>query len=288
MNPFPLAPGRLVVVLRAVATLGVAASLLGVLAGWLLIGRTASALQASLELTDETLTALDASAGVADDAIAALGVSLGALEATASDLDGAFDDGQALMTELAVLVRDDVAGSVAAVEGALPGLITAGATIDATLGALSSLPFGPDYDPEQSFGQSLEGVQASLEGLPARLQVQADLIEATGASLADVGDGVAELSAEVAGFETTLGATAELLATYDATIAEGRSVVAEARDDLGSQLWLARMAVVLAAVAFAAMQVVPLQMAAMVDRRVDGGAQRTADRSAERPAERSA
>lgn len=268
MNLFPLPPSRLVVVLRGVAVLGLVASLVGLLAGWVLLGRTADALAASLELTDDTLAALDASAGVADDAVAALAVTLGTLEGTAAELDVAFDDGEQLMHELAAVVRDDVATSLVAVDSSLPGLITVAGTIDATLGALSSLPFGPDYAPEESFAASLVELQASLEGLPERLAEQADLIDETGTSLGGVGAGVGELTTELAAFDDTLAQTSALLATYDTTITEGREVVAAARDDLVSGIGLARVAVVLAALAFAAMQVVPLQMAAMVDRQI--------------------
>jgi hypothetical protein len=175
MALFPLAPARLVVVLRTVACLGLAAALLGATAGWVLIGRTSAALEASLALTSDTLEALDASAGVASDTIATLGISLRTLEQTATDLDAAFDDGQMLMGELATLVREDVADSVGAIDDSLPGLITVAGTIDSTLSALSSLPFGPSYNPGESFAASLGDLQTSLDGLPERLVDQADL-----------------------------------------------------------------------------------------------------------------
>ncbi|WP_370324896.1 hypothetical protein [Euzebya sp.] len=284
MAVFPLPPRRLAIVLRTVAGLGLAAAVLGLIAGWLLLGRTGDALAASLELTDETLTALDASAGVAEETVAALAVSLRTLEATSTDLDTAFDDGELLMRELADLVRDDVASSVGAVEDSLPGLITVAGTIDSTLQALSSLPIGPDYDPAQSFADSLRTLQGSVDGLDSQLVDQADVIEQTAGSLADVGAGVGDLAGEIASFDAALTDTAELLGTYDATIAEGRDLVAQATDDLGSQLVVTRMALVLLAVAFAAMQVVPLQMAAMVDR-VDarGGPDRRRRRRSIRP-----
>lgn len=267
MPLLPLPARRLTTVLRAVAVLGLLASLVGGVAGWIVLGRTAGALEASLALTEDTLAALDASAGVADDAVGALAASLSSLERTATDLDRAIDDGELLLEELAVLVREDVAGSVAAVDGSLPGLITVAGTIDTTLGTLSALPFGPDYDPEQTFSESLRALDGSLDGLPEQLVDQSALVEDAAASLGEVGGGVAELAAELAAFDDSLSATAELLGTYDETIAEGQQLVADARDDLLAQLWLSRAAVALLALAFAAMQVVPLQMAAMVDRR---------------------
>ncbi len=262
MSLLPLPPARVVLVMRAVAVLGLVAAVVGGAAGWLLLGRTQAALDASLDLTADTLQALDASAGVAADSIDALAVTLSAVEQTSADLDTAFADGEALTRELADLVRGDVAGSIRAVDGSLPGLITVAGTIDTTLGALSQLPFGPAYDPEQSFRASLQTLSDSLDGLPDRLVTQADLIDDTSTSLGDVGEGVAGLAAELAGFETTLTETTRLLDTYETTITDGQALVAASRDDLGGVLVAARVGVVLLALAFAALQVVPLHLAA--------------------------
>jgi methyl-accepting chemotaxis protein len=248
-----------------VATIGILAALFGAVSGWLLLGRTSAALDASLDLTDDTLAALDASAGVASDTIETLAVSLRALEQTSVDLDGAFADGQALTRELADIVRGDVADSLRAVDDSLPGLIRVAGTIDTTLAALSRLPFGPTYDPQESFADSLRVLSVSLDGLPERLVEQAALIDQTAESLGSVGEGVGDLADELVGFEATLQQSADLLATYDETIGEGQALVEQSRDDLGGQLVFARFAVVLFAVAFAGLQIVPLQLAAMAE-----------------------
>ena len=265
MSLFPLPMNRAPTIFRAVAVAGLVAALVGTVAGWVLLSRTSDALAASLDLTGDTLEALDASSGVAEDTIAALSVSLATLEQTAADLDGAFDDGEALMTELAGVVRTDVAASISAVEASLPGLIQVAGTVDRTLTALNNLPIGPSYNPEESFADGLEELASSLDGLPERLSEQADLIEQTGGSLAEVGDGVGELTRELAAFDTTLAQTAELLGTYDETIIEGRDLVEQASADLGRQVAFVRVALVLFALAFAALQVVPLHMAAVLE-----------------------
>lgn len=264
MSPFPLSPTRLIVVLRIVVWLGLAAAVLGLLTGWIVIGRTSETLLASLELTDDSLEALDASAGLADDTIAALSVSLQTLQDTSTDLDGAFLEGETLMRELADLVRNDVASSISAVDASLPGLINVAGTIDQTLGALSGLPFGPDYNPEENFSDSLVTLSQSLDGLPDRLGEQATLLDSTADSLVEVGDGIGSLSEELATFEAPLSRTAELLSSYDKTIGEGRDLVDQSRTDLEEQLVITRIAVVFTALALAGLQVVPLQMAAMV------------------------
>lgn len=275
LSPSPArAPG----VLRGVAALGLLAALVGGVVGWVLLGQVGVALEDSLDLTRETLVALDASAGVASESLEALGASLGALERTAGSLDTAFDDGEALLTELSTVVREDVADALAAVDDTLPGLIRVAGTIDGTLATLSSLPFGPSYDPEQSFADALRGLETSLDGLPTRLREQADLIDTSAANLGEVGRGVSALAAELSAFDEALVQSAALLSTYDETIAEGTLLVQEASASVGSQLRWGRAAVVLLALAFAAGQLVPLQMAALaatVSDSRDGGSSTT-------------
>ena len=260
MRLFPLRPAVLVRVLQAVATIGLLAAIVGTVVGWGLLGQAEAALEDSLTLTSDTLVALDASAGVAADSIETLGTSLAALEETATSLDTAFDEGEVLMEDLAELVRRDVAESLTAVDDALPGLIRVAGTIDT---ALSSLPFGPAYDPTESFADALRTLDVSLDGLPDRLREQADQIDATAGSLGDVGEGVSDLASDLAGFDATLADTAELLDTYSTTIEEGTALVEETTEQLGRQLVFGRIALVLLGVAFALLQVVPLQMAAV-------------------------
>lgn len=279
MSPFPLSPTRLIVVLRIVVWVGITAAVLGLLTGWIVIARTSDALLASLELTDDSLEALDASAGLADDTIASLSISLQTLQDTSTDLDGAFVEGETLMRELADLVRNDVASSIDAVDASLPGLINVAGTIDQTLGALSGLPFGPTYNPEENFSESLETLSQSLDGLPDRLGEQANLLDSTADNLVEVGDGIGSLSEELASFEAPLSRTEALLSSYDQTIGEGRGVVDQARTDLEEQLVITRIAVVFTALALAGLQVVPLQMAAMVRQQLREEAASKEDRS---------
>ncbi len=259
----PLPTRLLVPALRSVAVLGLVAALLGLVVGWGLLTQAGTALEQSLVLTGDTLEALDASAGVAADSVEVLGTSLAGLRDTADALDTAFADGEVLLTDLGELIRRDVAESVQAIDAALPGLIRVASTIDTTLSALSSLPFGPAYDPSESFADALRTLGVSLDGLPEQLQEQATLIESSAASLGDVGDGVGDLVEDLSAFDATLADTAELLDTYETTITEGSALVEEAADGFGRQIGLGRVVVVLFCLAFAGLQLVPLHLAAV-------------------------
>ena len=156
---------------------------------------------------------------------------------------------------------------------------------DLTLSALSNLPFGPAYDPAESFADALRTLDVSLDGLPDRLREQADQIDATASSLGDVGDGVSDLASDLAGFDATLADTSELLDTYATTIEAGTALVEETTEELGRQLVFGRIAVVLLGVAFALLQVVPLQMAAVAAagmRDADGAARPVAGGAGDR------
>lgn len=261
----PLPPHRLVPLLRGVAAVGLLAALMGLVVGWGLLSQAGTALEESLVLTSDTLEALDASAGVAADSVEVLGTSLAGLADTADALDTAFDDGELLLEDLGELVRRDVAESIAAIDDALPGLIRVASTIDTTLSALSALPFGPSYDPSESFADALRTLGVSLEGLPEQLEEQAGLIESSADSLGQVGEGVSDLVDDLAGFQVTLDDTAALLETYDTTLAEGTTLVAEAADGFGRQIVLGKVVVVLFCLAFAGAQLVPLHIAAVAD-----------------------
>lgn len=259
--PPPSAP-RSARLLRTVAVLGVIAAVAGGLSGWVLLDRLGSSLDASLSLTEDALVALDASAGIAADTVDTLGASLRTLETTADELEGAFDDGELLMSELAVIIEEDVAGSLRAVEDALPAVTSAARVVDTTLASLQSLPFvDVSYDPERTLGGSLGALEESVQGLPDRLVEQAALLQTTAEQLGDVGTGVTDLATELAAFEQTLASTSDVLATYDETITEGQALVAETSEDLGSQIRIAKAALVLLALAFAAVQAAPWQLA---------------------------
>lgn len=262
MNLLPTSHASLQRLFQATAVVGVLAGLLGLVVGWGLLTQARVALEDSLTLTADTLAALDATAGVAADSVEALSVSLASLETTAESLDQAFEEGEVLLEDLADVVRGDVAGSLRAVDDALPGLISVAGTIDATLSTLSRLPLGPTYDPSQSFQSSLRALDGSLDGLPDRLVEQADQVDQASRAIGDVGQGVAELVLVLGTFDATLADTTELLDTYEQTIGDGRLLVEQAADRLGTQFALGRVALVLLVVAFLMLQAVPLHLAA--------------------------
>lgn len=250
-----LSAGR---VLLVVGVIGVLAGLGGIILGQLLITSADDALSRSLVLTGETLEALEDAVVVAEGTVVLVEGGLRQAEATTEDLVGTVDDGAMLLRNIGDLTEDQLAGSLAAFEQSLPGLIDAAGVIDSTLTALATLPFGPSYDPEEPFDDSLRELQASLDGLPEDLREQALLLRETGESLDEVGAGTAEISRDLAAIRTGLDGALEVLRSSTAQATSARELVADTREGLGRQLLLARVLVVLLGLTTAAAQIVPL------------------------------
>ena len=243
-----------------VAALGVIAAVVGTVVGWRLLTTAGTALGRSLELTTDTLDALDTSIDLASSTLDVVGGTLADVEATAGALEETLADSGDLLGETADLAREDVAGSLESVEGALPALIQVAGTIDTTLRALSTLPFGPEYDPEEPFDRSLVRVQESLVGLPGELRRQGDLIDAAAANLEGVGAGVEGLVSGLADLDQGLQDALGLLADYRGTAQQGRDVVQASADEVQRQVVAARIALVLFGFAFAGLQTVPYHL----------------------------
>jgi ABC-type transporter Mla subunit MlaD len=244
----------------AVGVVGIVASLLGMLVAVAVTAELDRSMRRSLALTGEALEALDASVDVAEETVILVERSLASTEATTRDLVAAFEDGEALLEATADLSEGQIASSLEAVDDALPTLIEVAEVMDATLRALSALPFGPSYDPNEPFDESLRAVQAELDGLPEDLRVQAALIREAGANLGTVGVGTEAIADDLAGLRDTLDTAASVLGDYARTADEARALVQDSESDLGRQLFTLRLLIVAGGLAVAAGQVVPLSI----------------------------
>jgi hypothetical protein len=243
-----------------VGVLGVLTGLGGIVVGQLLISSADRALSQSLVLTGETLDALQDTIVVTEQTVALVEDGLGQAETTTADLAGTVGDGATLLRSTADLTENQIAESLGAFEASLPGLIDAAAVIDTTLSALAGLPFGPTYDPDQPFDESLRELQASLDGVPEDLREQAVLLRQTGDSLDEVGVGTTAIARDLGAIRTGLGEALVVLRGSTATAVSARAVIADTQEGLATQLTLARVLVVLLGLTTAAGQIVPLAL----------------------------
>lgn len=244
----PWAPGvnRSVLgrVFLGIGVVGVVLSLVGIVAGLRLLSQLEGALDDSLTLTAEALEVVDASVGVTDDAVGSVTEAIGRTEATTRRLSTGIDDAVVVLDATADLTEDDLAGTLESVEGTLPALIDVAAVIDRTLSALSAAPFGPNYDPDERFDDSLRSIQGDLDGLPESLREQAGLVRDASASLSDVGSGTVAIADDLAELEVALREAGTLLDEYSVTATDARALVDDRRQELEGGFGLSRVLVV--------------------------------------------
>lgn len=245
-------------VLLGVGGVGVAVSIVGSVVGLALLAELDGALKGSLGLTAEAVEAISSSVELAEDTTAVLEDGLQQTEATIRDLERAFADAEALLGATADISEHQVAGSVEAFERALPALINASTVIDRTLTALSAVPFGPGYSPQEPFDDSLRSLQAEMAGLSDQLRQQAALMHEGRASLGAVRSGTEAVADDLVTVHEALGSALVLLGDYSATAVEAGDLVGGSDDRIGRRLDLSRVLIVVLGATVLAGQVVPL------------------------------
>jgi hypothetical protein len=252
-----LAAGRLLV---GLGIIGLLASLGGILIGRSLLAEADLAMQRSLALTGESLEALEASIQVAEETVVLIEGGLEQAEVTTRALVGTVEEGSVLLEATAELTEDRVAGGLEAVDDALPSLIQVAAVIDRTLSALSSVPFGPSYNPDEPFDQSIREIQRSIAGVPEDLREQAVLIRAAGENLGEVAIGTEAIADDLSAIRTGMAGAVDVLGDYTVTAAGASELIADTRDGLGDQVRLARWLITLLGLVIAAGQIIPLAL----------------------------
>jgi hypothetical protein len=242
--------------LVVVGIVGVVAALVATVVGVRLLGQLDRALTDSVAVASDAIDALGATVEIAGDTTRQLTVTLERTATTTRDLSGAIGDAEVVLRATAEVSEDQIAGSVAGVEDALPALVQVAAVVDRTLSALTLVPFGPDYDPEEPLDDSLRTVQAELDGLPEALREQADLVRDASRDLRTVRVGTGAIADDLDGLVATLEGTIELLERYEATAGDARDLVAG--QELTGQLTAARVLVLILGMAVALGQLVPV------------------------------
>lgn len=213
---------------RAAALLTAVLALTLTFAGWMLIstlGRlgtlssphTFDTLHRTLDVTVETTATLEDSMSDLDQLVG----SIAASSATTAEF----------VADTATITSGRISGSLAAIEGAMPGLIDAGAVVDDTLSTLSL--FGVDYRPEVGFDDALREVASSIDGLSEDVAAQGDTLHGLVPEVELVG----ETSARLVG---RIRDTRAQLETAERLFDEYRVILTDAERSLGSESQLLR------------------------------------------------
>jgi hypothetical protein len=246
--------GRLMIVLGVV---GAIVAVAGTVAGWVFVGQVASASDDSLQVTVQALDAVDDTIDLAEEVLTSTVEAVDALNGTLEAVSSSFDTATTAIDEIASLA-DTLGPSLDDAGATVRTLESIGGQIDDALGALSSLPIGPDYDPDNGLGDTFGRLAGTLEELPPQL-------ESTATSLTDFTGDAGELQAELDRFATAVGDiavdlrdTGTLVDRYRDSVADARALAVGSMDDLDLNVTLMRVLLVVGGATLLLAQIVPL------------------------------
>jgi hypothetical protein len=231
--------------IRAAGMTMIAVGILGLVLGLVLIQALTSDLRATVGATGSAVDTIEETVIVVGDlADGASGALTSASDAAASAADATALTSEALV-EVATFLEGELAPNVEAIHRSIPGAIDAADAIDSTLGALSL--FGLDYSPEEPFAESLRRIESALDGLPAEIRGQAEVLKDLGPAAGGAASDVTVLADDLAEMTATLGEMKALSARYAASVTEAETAVDETAGSLDQTVLLLRVVVVLAA-----------------------------------------
>jgi hypothetical protein len=238
---------------------GLVAALVAAVLGTTIVLTVSNSMDRSLVVTSDAVTAADETVALAADTIGIVSDSFDTLVPSAAVAATAFDDAAAVVGDTTAVVTGDVPDALDAVLAAMPALESTASVID---GALRVLRFvGVDYDPDVPFEDAVAQLEAAIEPLPEQLRAQGEPLDALADDFEEFGSATAEISDDLVALQLQLDEAERLLGTYASTAAAATAVVADIRSDLVWQRWLMAGVVVLVALGFAAIQIVPLTLA---------------------------
>jgi hypothetical protein len=232
--------------LVAVGLVAIVASLTGLLLGLVMVDNLSDYLEESVAVTESALGAVDETLGliesVTTEVEGAIGSAAGSVASVAEAAASAGSD----LESVADFLDGELHDSIQALLDTMPAAIQTAGVIDNTLSALSFV--GVDYDPAQPFDESLMAVEAALEGIPAQLGAQAQVIR----GLVPISQQFAEDAAATAeSFETLsdeLASSEQVVDSYRAALDQAQAVVERTSSSLSSSTWLLRLIIVLTTV----------------------------------------
>jgi ABC-type transporter Mla subunit MlaD len=259
-------PQRAPTILRSIAIAGVLVAIIGTVVIWLFLGDLEDTTDRSLLIGEQATVTLNETIDVAEQVLSAVDDGLSTVQATLGTIDDVLQSTAGLA---------DATGSLSAtlpatfenIDAALATVQNLGETVDSTLSALSSLPFGPDYSPDVPFPDAIGNLRAALDPISQQLTTISTELQNFAAGSGDLNAEIDSLVADVERTRDALAGTDDLLAEYRQTTTEAGRLAAETRDNLSGSVL--RMRIVLIALAFllAVSQFVPWTMATLIEDR---------------------
>jgi ABC-type transporter Mla subunit MlaD len=256
-------------ILRSIAVAGVLVAIIGTIVIWVFLSDLEETTDRSLLIGEQAAVTLEDTIDVAGQVLDAVDEGLLTVQSTLSTLDDVLQSTAGLA---------DATGSLSAtlptsfdnIDAALATVQNLGETVDSTLAALSSLPFGPDYNPAVAFPEAVGDLREALDPISAQLTTISGELQNFASGSDDLTAQIDALSADVARTRDALSGTDDLLAQYRQATTEAGQLAADTRDQLSGSMTRMRITLVALALLLALSEFVPWTLAALLDdRRVE-------------------
>ena len=241
----------------AVSIIGLVAAVAGVAVAWRLLAGLNSATADTLAVTVDALDSIADTIDVADGTVTATSAALSELEVTLSTLAVSLDDGAAVIADTGQLT-ETAAPALADATVTLRQMESVGERIDGFLDAVANIPFTPEFDPEGGLGATFGRLADDIDPLDEELAATARSLETFEGSLTDLRADVDALVVTIGEVNEELSAGEELLVQYRDDVSSARQLALSSQADLQTDQTMLRWLILLAGVAFALAQIVPL------------------------------
>ena len=259
-------PQRAPTILRSIAIAGVLVAIIGTVVVWLFLGDLEQTTDRSLLIGEQATVTLNETIDVAEQVLDAVDDGLSTVEATLGTIDEVLQSTAGLADATGSL-SSALPGTFENIDAALATVENLAETVDSTLSALSSIPFGPDYDPDVPFPEAVGNLRAALDPISEQLARISTELDNFAAGSGDLNAEIDSLVADVDRTRDALAGTDDLLAQYRQTTTEAGQLAAETRDNLSGSVTRMRITLIGLALLLALSQFVPWTMAALIEER---------------------
>jgi hypothetical protein len=249
----PITAGRIMV---AVAVIGVVVGVVGTVVGWRLAGSLRDGVDESLFVATESLVTVDESITVVSRLVTDLERGLRTTEEIVQEVSRAVEQSSGSLDAIAASMPR-LAEGITTMRDELVSVAGAAETLEGVITAFGRLPGIPPYRPAQSLSGAIREAGAGLDPVIEAVQtVERGLTDLDG-SVAPLLDGLARARNDLEALADELAGSQEVLDQYRESAQRASLIATEARSDLGRDLWMTRVLVLLAGLTFTAGQIVP-------------------------------
>jgi hypothetical protein len=212
-------------------TLGIAISVLGVVAIWRAADDVTVATEDALAVLSDTLTDIDCSVDVASTTLEGATLAIDGLYTTTLDVSETLSSTRVTIDEMAGLAEDDLPQSIESSLVALEALEETAGVIDQLLRGLQLLGVST-YDPEIPLDQAVAEAGAGLDPVPQSLRTMGTGLYDTSASLEQVQDGIVLMGGYMKGIRQNAVEADAALSSHRATLRELQTQVRAIRREV--------------------------------------------------------